>query len=258
MTNKRIIVMSNDAMNPKTVLILKGEIVADLRITPHSILMGQLQKNEKSTKTLKINVLHPKEKMLERVMLDDERFVVKRKPESTAQEAVYEVEFKGEKKLGPINTKLLVMMKGDDEASAQVPVRLTVVGNLKITKRLYVTKRNGQFLDRKINIESRNGDSLVVKKVIDSEDQFKIQVLDNNTAKVKLLATVRNPEKSYATPLRGTITVQTGDKDQPSLDVSYIIQELVPRASSKTVARPSGTAKSVGKKAAKNRASKSE
>ncbi len=234
-------------------------IVVDVETKPRAVSFGQISKGEKSTREFSTKVNEPEKMKITSVTVEDERFELNLKNGDAAQGAKYEVAFLGSQDLGRISTKIQVTYEGNEEgkpSSVQTPVRVNVVGNLRYSKNIYFLKRDGQFKSRDIVITTRSGQPIEIKSIEDPDKQLKTEITEAKGQRVSVRAEVADPEAEYKKPSRHTLTINTTDKDEPKIDVSYTISERRARPGKQRVNAPlikpigMGKSKPVNNKAA--------
>ncbi len=157
--SKRITVYSNDPNTPRFELSLKGEITLDVKLTPVSLIFGEVLLDKKATKPFELELLEPEKVKVKSVRCEDERFAIRKIEDDGKGKSSFEVTFNGAKEQGRITAKAIVELEGTDVPRIEYTIRINVVGNLKYSQHVYLLKRNGEYQPREISITSRAPDT---------------------------------------------------------------------------------------------------
>src|SRR5690606_3589028 len=141
--------------------------------------------------------------------------------------ARYELRFRGSKKVGNFGTRVEVNTTAPSTPRLNIPVRASVVSNLRYGKRLHLTRRGDGFYSPNIRISSRDGEPPKISKVEDPDGPPTIEIHEPVGAAVTIKANV-DRSKYEALPENQRkrshkLTVQTNDPDEPTLQITYTI-----------------------------------
>ncbi len=230
-------------------LTLKGEVVTDINTDPRMVNFGELTPGEKGVQEFSLKVTEPEKVKVTSVTSEDERFKVKLKSGHPAGDAVYEVQFAGEKTKGRLTGNIKVAYTGSDVAEADVRIRGRVVGNLRAPTSFFILKRGDGFPPKELEIIHRKGATVKVLSAKDPDGHLKITTAKKEKDRVTLKAEVIDPNRAeYADAVSGNVIVKTDDKDDPELTIRYRI--ATEKRTSRLRKRMSDSSKSDPKKAA--------
>ena len=222
---KRITVTSNDPNNKNLVLEIQGVIVVDVLIEPRNVGFKQLSKGAEATEQLSVKVPEPDKIKVTEIVVDDPRFELKMTSGELAAESKWDVRFKGSDEIGSFQAKLIVKYTSAGEPKTiEVPVRVGVVGDLQYVKSVHFGKSpTTGFSEREVRLSSRSGKNVKITKVEDPDGLLKIDVVtpDGNPAVFK--ASVIAQDGDYSKPTQHVLKVRTNDKDEPIVEISYMI-----------------------------------
>jgi hypothetical protein len=225
-TKKRITVMSNDPETPNLSLELSGEILVDVAVKPRHLSFGQVGKGEDATREFELEVTEPdKVKILEVAVDDKEKFGLERLEGELSGDSKYALKLKTTKEIGRVTGKVIIKLEGSENDTLEVPIRATVVGDLRYSRSVYFNKREGEFPERDIVFTRRSGKDVVVKGAEDADGHLKLEVTTAKGAKAVVKAAVADPEKDYKKPVRGTVKVKVQDADEPEIDIRYTVTD---------------------------------
>jgi hypothetical protein len=222
---KHITVISNDKANPRLELTIKGEVTVDVAVEPRAVSFGQLGKAEKATRELKITVADPGKLKITEVVSDDPRVVLTRKDGDAAGSGTYEVAFNGSDKIERVASKVTVKYTGSDVTSIDVMVSAMIVGDLRYSKSIYFTKKDDGFEKKEVVINSRSGKDVELKRIEDPDKKLKCTIVRRKGENAMFNAEVADPSASYRQPDQHVLKVYTTDKDEPVVEMRYMITE---------------------------------
>jgi hypothetical protein len=224
-TKKRITVMSNDPVNPNLSLELVGEIVVDVSVKPRHLSFGQIGKGETVTREFELTVNEPEKVKITEVTVSDERFVLQRISGEASGNSKYSVKLTNTKTIGRVSGQVIIKLEGSESEKVEVPVRASVVGDLRYSRSVYFNKRDGEFPEREIVFTRRSGKPVHIKKAEDPEGHLKLEIKVANDKKAIVVATVAKPENDYSKPLRNALKIHVADKDEPVVELRYTITD---------------------------------
>jgi hypothetical protein len=248
--SKTITVTSNDPVSPRLMLKISGEIVTDVAVTPRSVWFGQLKKGETATKKFSVKVNDPEKFQIASVTVDNKAFSLKRVSGSAKGDAEYEVTFRGSRKRESISGRAEVAYKGEDEtgktkeSKVKVSVRVEVVGDLRYPRYVRFMKKDGKFPAQTVVFSSRSGKPVKIKNATDPEGLLKLEIGEPAGPRAVIRAEVADPNKEFKTPRRRRFVVETTDRDEPKVEINYMIFErrdrrrVGPAGTSRPPARP--------------------
>jgi hypothetical protein len=224
-TKKRITVMSNDPETPNLSLELSGEIIVDVAVTPRHLSFGQVGKGETATREFELKVNEPGKVKIIEVTATDEKLVLKRIEGEPSGDSKYSVELADTKTIGRVTGKVIVKLEGSDNDTVEIPIRATVVGDLRYSRSVYFNKREDAYPEREIAFTRRSGKNVVIKKVEDPDGHLELEITTAKGEKATVKASVANPEQDYRKPVRGAIKVHVQDADEPVVDIRYTVTD---------------------------------
>lgn len=239
-TKKRITVMSNDPETPNLSLELSGEIVVDVDVNPRHLSFGQVGKGESVTREFELKVNEPDKVKIAGVTVEDEQFVLKRLEGDAAGNAKYSVELKGAATIGRLTGKVIVKLEGSENETIEVPVRATVVGDLRYSRSVYFNKRDDVYPEREVVFTRRSGKAVLIKGVEDVDKHLKVDLVTPKGEKAVIKVTVADPSKDYQKPARGALKVSVQDPDEPEVEIRYTITDRPRSKMSELRGRPLG------------------
>ena len=239
-TKKRITVMSNDPETPNLSLELSGEIVVDVEVKPRHLSFGQVGKGETGEREFELKVNEPgKVKILE-VTVSDERYVLERTAGELAGDSKYKLKLTDTKTIGRVTGKVIIKLEGSENDTIEVPIRATVVGDLRYSRSVYFNKREGEYPERDIVFTRRSGKGVTIKKAEDPEGHLKLEITEAKGEKATIKASVADPNKDYKKPVRGSLKIQVQDADEPLVEIRYTVTDRPRSKMSGLRSRPGG------------------
>lgn len=223
--NKRITVASNDPKTPQLVLTLKGEIVVEVDATPRYLSFGEIGRSENTVKELTLKVTEPDKIKISSVTTADARFAVEHKGASADGGDAYTVTFKGSKLIEQVSAEVEIAYTGGEASPLKIPLRASIVGDLRYNKSLYFLKRDNSFEPRDVVISTRSGKPVKIKGVEDKDKLLKIEIAERSGKEVRIKAEVADPAGNYKAPAQHDLVIKTSDADEPELTVRYTISE---------------------------------
>jgi hypothetical protein len=231
--------MSNDPETPNLALEISGEIVVDVAVTPRHLSFGQVGKGETVTREFELKINEPDKVKIVDVTVSDERFALERIEGDATGDSKYSVKLADTSVIGRVTGKVLVKIEGSESDSVEVPIRASVVGDLRYSRSMYFNKRDGKFPDREVAFTRRSGKDVQLKKVEDPDGLLKLDLPTKKGKKAIVSATVADPEKDYTKPVRGSLKVHVVDADEPVVEIRYTITDR-PRRSMPNLGKRSG------------------
>jgi hypothetical protein len=228
-TKKRITVMSNDPETPNLSLELSGEIVVDVEVKPRHLSFGQVGKGESVSREFELKINEPgKIKILERTSGE------------LAGDSKYKLKLTDTKTIGRVTGKVIIKLEGSENNTIEVPIRATVVGDLRYSRSVYFNKREGEYPERDIVFTRRSGKDVIIKKAEDPEGHLKLKITEAKGEKATVKASVADPNKDYKKPVRGALKIQVQDADEPLVEIRYTVTDRPRSKMSGLRSRPGG------------------
>jgi len=222
---KRITVTSNDPNEKNLVLELQGVIVVDVLVEPRNVGFKQLGKGAEATEKLSVKVSEPDKIKVAEMVVDDPRFELKMTEGELAAESKWDVRFKGSNEIGSFQAKITVKYTSAGEPKTlEVPIRASVVGDLQYVKSVHFGKSpTTGFSEREVRLSSRSGKNVKIIKVEDPDGLLKIDVVTPVGNPAVFKASVMAKDGDYSKPTQHVLKVHTSDKDEPVVEISYMI-----------------------------------
>lgn len=224
-TKKRITVMSNDPETPNLSLEISGEIIVDVAVKPRHLSFGQVGKGETATREFELKINEPEKIKITEVTASSESLVIERIEGELSGDSKYSVKLADTKTIGRVTGKVIVKIEGSESDTVEIPIRATVVGDLRYSRSVYFNKREGAYPEREIVFTRRSGKKVLVKKVEDPEERLKLEIVTAKGEKAIVKAAVADPEQDFRKPVRGTLKVHLQDADEPVVDIRYTITD---------------------------------
>lgn len=231
---KRIIVVSDDPKQPRFTLTMKGKLLVDVKADPDNISLPEIEPGEPATMTFTVKVTDPANTKIESVVVEDqENFQLRPlEPEADGQ-LRYELRFRGSKTVGNFGTRVEVNTTAPNTPRLNIPVRASVVSNLRYGKRLTFTRRGEGFHSPNIRISTRDGVPPKISKVEDPDGLLTLEILEPVGGTVTIKANVdRSKYDALAEDKRKRshkLTVHTNDRHEPKLEITYTIAGAMPQ-----------------------------
>lgn len=222
---KNITVVSNDPNQKNLVLEMRGVVVVDVMAEPRSLSFQQIGKGEAAERELKLTVSEPDRVKVTGVSIADARFRLEKISGDLATESTWRVSFPGSDQLGAANTAVDVAYTAAGAAqSTQIPVRLSVVGDLVYPKTLRFSKsQEGAFSTRNLTLRSRSGKAVEIRKIEDPDGLLKVEIPTPKGERAEAKLSVLDPSKDYSDSASHTLRVHTGDAEEPILEITYVV-----------------------------------
>ena len=214
---------SNDPQTPRFILSIAGEVISDVTVQPKRVRFKDLKPAEKATREFSIVLRDPSKVKVTSVTMEDSRFALSHKSGDPEKGAQYEIRFLGSPDAGRISTKVRIQVDGADKPFIDVPVIARISGNLRYQKKLFFTKRKGEYSPKRIKISTRDKSPLHVKKVVDADKLLNIAIEKNRTPAVQIALEVANPGAVGRDVSEHKLVVHTDNKDQSIAEISYRI-----------------------------------
>lgn len=217
---KTVTVYSNDPKTPQLVLTLSGELWVDVEARPARLHFGTLQPGEAATRPLDLKVAEPDEVNVVKVSVEGESFTVKQQGDRPLS---YEVSFRGAKKIGAIEDRVVVdYTTPDGERQADVPIFCQVVGDLRYPRRIYFRKVGDTYKSEKILVASRSNKPVRILSGSDPDGRVAVKVLEAEGAQARVELSI--VEAKGAKSSRGKIVLKTTDPLEPTVTIPYNLQ----------------------------------
>ncbi|PRQ04982.1 hypothetical protein ENSA7_49150 [Enhygromyxa salina] len=234
---KRIVVHTDDPVQPAFTLTMMGELLVDVEAAPASVNLREIRVGSRGTGTFDLKLSETTDAKIVSVTLEDTKnFALRRTAGELEGDSSYEVEFRGARQVGTVSTTIEVVTTGEITPKLSIRVSATAVLNLRYQKNIRFTRRAGQLQSRVLRISSREGEAPKIKKVQDPDGLLEIEVLDPQGAMASIRAAV-NEAKYAALDDEAKLGVHelivlTSDEDEPRLELEYQItpESSVPRA----------------------------
>ncbi|KIG15538.1 hypothetical protein DB30_05561 [Enhygromyxa salina] len=225
---KRVVVHTNDPVQPQFTLTMKGELLVDVEAVPASVNLREVRVGARGSAPFELKLNETTSAKIVSVTLEDTKnFALRRTAGELAGNSSYELEFRGTKQVGMLSTKIKVVTTGESTPEFSINVSVNVVLNLRYQQNIRFTRRQGKLQSRVLRISAREGDAPKIKKVQDPDGLLEIEVLDPQGAMASIRTEV-NEAKYAALDDAGKLAahkliVLTSDKDEPRLELEYQI-----------------------------------
>lgn len=254
---KRIVVHTDDPVQPQFTLTMKGALRFDVVASPSAINLRDVKVGAKGTQTFELKLTEATTAKIVSVTLEDTKnFSLRRTAGEADGNSTYEIVFRGAKAVGVTTTKIQVITTGESTPELSIPVNASVALNLRYQSRLRFTRREGELQPRVLRISAREGDAPTIKKVTDPAGLLEIDVLESRGAMASISVEVDEAkydaldEQARLAPYK--LIVLTSDRDEPKLEIEYTIAPessvgpvgAIGPATRGTTGRPAGAAPS--------------
>jgi hypothetical protein len=222
--NQKIHVISNDPINRSQSLTIEGEVIADIAVTPSTLWLGEVKRGDKAIADFFVVVNEPDRVKITSVTVEDKRFKVRRKSESTDRNIQYELQFSAGSKIETVSAQVLVNSEGSGVPAVRLPVRAEVIGDLRYPKMIQFFNTGGHFAPVQLVVSSRSNKRFKIKKAEDPDKVLKLTIVEANGPNAQIRAEVAD-QKSIHGPSspRSRAVVYTDDKNEPKLEILYLI-----------------------------------
>jgi Protein of unknown function (DUF1573) len=223
---KRFTVISDDSNKRDLELVLKGEILVSITATPRVVSFGQLMGGGNASKELLLTLSDPEKEQIYSIVSENELFTVEKLDGDSAAESRYLVGFKGTKTPGRLMTNLVVHLASDTKSPAiKVPIRVTVLGQLRYSRNIFLGRKNGKIAPRDIVISARSGKPIKITKIEAPKEDLKLEKIEGQGNRVILRASVFDSSKSFTPSHKGVITIGIDGSEESSVTIEYIISD---------------------------------
>lgn len=206
-------------------LTLKADVVEDVRVDPWFINFGDVLTGTKATATLTLEVLDPKKVAIESVTCDDERFAPRKVKTKDGAKTVWEIAFAGSDQKGFIDAAVVVRTRGTDYPPFQVPMRASVVGDLRYPYQVSFYKRKGVYYEQTFQLESREKSGpFKVTDITDPDDVLRFEVKRESPTKTVVTASLKDPKQRLKESLRGAMRIRTTSRRDPLVELKYVVR----------------------------------
>jgi hypothetical protein len=224
--HKQITVFTNDPTNPRLVLSLAGEVVADVVAKPRRVSFGEVAVGTEATRALELALGEGDNVRIAGVRSEDGRFRVTYLGADESHGGNYEIKLADTSERGVVASKLVVSLTGGERDRFEVPVSATVVGDLRYPKTFTMQRRGDDFVATPVTIVSRSGKSFEVRSAEDPAGLLVASVTQASPSEVRLEVTATDAVGDDSTSTRGTLIVKTSDADEPTIEISYSLARL--------------------------------
>lgn len=229
---KDIVVLSNDPAQPRFTLTMKGSLLVDMIAQPSLVWIHDLPPGQPGAESVSLLRTEGSTATVESIRVQDtELFSVREIETEPGALATYEIRFKGRKEVGTSSTQVIVETTGDNTPQLTIPLRANTAFNLRYPKRIAFSWRQGQLLERTINISTRRGDAPKIAKVEDPDGLLDIEVLESVGPTTGIRMAVREDQQAELEPgVPHGLVVHTNDRDEPRLELEYrVMAQRTPR-----------------------------
>lgn len=224
-TRKRIAISSNDPAKPVWDLALVGKVDAEAAVHPSTLSFGQLACNEKASLDLEVKPARNGTSPVREVRATDPRFAVEERNETAGGGRLYEVKYLGSPDTGRIAAFVEIAFQSPDAPPIRVPVRVSIVGDLRYARNLYFGRRNGSFASREVVMTTRSGNEVKIEALRDPDGLLDLHATESIGQRIAFNARVAHPEARYEVPKWHTLDVETTDHNEPVVRIHYIVSD---------------------------------
>lgn len=223
-SRKTVSVFTNDPTTPELKVALGGFITTDVEVTPNKLNLGDVLKGQKSSIKFKLHVKDPARTKVSSVRLEDPQFAIKLVEGNAESDGEYELTFLGSDKLGPMMVRIDISTEGSTVPAFKLPVNLIVVSDLKYVRNATFFKAaDDKYAPQTLEITSRSGKPLEIKKAEDQGGALTVELLTAKGTKAEVRATVTEQAAANPGAQRGKIVLTTTNKDEPVVEIDYIV-----------------------------------
>jgi hypothetical protein len=231
---KRIVVVSNDPEQPRFVLTMQGKLHVDVRTEPANLVIPEVAPGHEATLSFAVVLSDPNTTAIESVVVEDQdNFELRPLAAEAAGQQRYELRLRSGKGVGSYGTRVEIKTTGRHTPELNVPVRASVVSNLRYAKRIHFMQQDGAFGPRQVRISTRDGTAPTIAKVEDPDGLLDFEILPAKGATVSIEARLDEAKLAALDEReRGrlrTLIVHTDDPDEPRVEIMYKIGALQAR-----------------------------
>lgn len=221
--HKTIYLTSNDPENHTLSIAIEGAVVPEVEVTPRSLRLGEVKKGSYANRDFSVTIHEPEHVKVSSAEIEDKRFKVSRKSESTDNKVQYKIQLNAGNKVEAISTQLIINLEGSNTPAVRVPVRADVVGDLRYAKLVQFFNLGGHYSPFDLGVSSRSNKPFKIKKVEDPQGALKLTIVQANGPNAQIHAEVSNPKSGSPRPDANRFVIYTDDKDEPKLEIVYMI-----------------------------------
>jgi hypothetical protein len=228
---KNVVVLSNDPVEPRFTLTMKGTLLIDMVAQPASVSIPNLAPGEPGTASFSVERSQGSTATVKSMRVEDaELFSIREIETQPGALATYEVRFSGRDGVGTSATSAIIETTGDNTPQLVIPVRASAAYNLIYPKRITFARREGGPLEQTIRISTRRGDPPEIGKVEDPDGLLDIEVLPAQGTSVGIRMRVREDQVAKLEERTAhELVVHTSDPDEPKLELAYSMKPARPR-----------------------------
>jgi len=230
---KRIVVVSNDPEQPRFTLTMQGKLLVDVRAKPGNLNLTQLDPGAAGQVEFGLTIRDPEATRLESITVEDQDNFELRPLEPLADgELRYELRFRGSKTVGTFSSRVEVRTSGPNTPELNIPIRATVVSNLRYSKRIQFADRDGVIAPKQLRISTRDKLRPKITKLVDPSGLLTLEIVKDDGPIVTINASV--DEAKYAAlddaerRKPHTLTLHTNDPHEPRAEITYSLRGLPP------------------------------
>jgi hypothetical protein len=228
---KHIVVVSNDPVQPKLTLTMKGKLLVDVEAVPPSVQLMNLAPREPGVATVSVQRSRDSAATVTSARIEDtKRFSIRAIETKPGALATYEVRFAGGE-VGTAATNVIVETTGEHTPKLTIPVRASASYNLVYPKRVRLTRSASGRFEHDLRISTRRGDAPKIGKVEDPDGLLEIEVLAAKGTSVEIRLELREDAAAAIDEGgRHTLWVHTNDPDEPKVELEYTVQTKTVKA----------------------------
>lgn len=227
---KQIVVVTNDPNQPRFTLTMKGKLLVELRATPANLSFGDLRIGADATVEFGLSIRDPEATRLESVSVEDQaNYQLRPLGPGPEGQLRYELRFRGSETIGKFGSRVEVRTNGPE---LNIPIRATVVSNLRYASRIQFVDKDGVFAPRQLRISTRDGVAPTITKIEDPAGLLTLERIEGEgkgEGKVLVIDARLDPAKFAALDeaqrrKQHTLTLHTNDPDEPRAEIIYSIR----------------------------------
>lgn len=218
---KAITVETNDPDNPRVRLLIAGEVIAEVTVTPRHVNFGNVSKGEPSPPIpIQIELREGTEWKIREVSVDNPHFLLKKKT-SNDKRAVYDVSVARNAPPGRLNGKILVRTNSRKSPNTQVPCYAFVQGRVVVTPQIlsFGLIRPGGPSSREITLRATGDRGFTVERVEASTGAVRSEIHPDPEGKVVRVRVTYDPGERTQGRVSDTLKLFLGGGEEEVLEV---------------------------------------
>jgi hypothetical protein len=226
--SKEIFVRSDDPQTPKFTLTMTGGVLMDVRATPSSVVMRDIEFGEPGVATFELSLRDPSGIEIESIALEDAGlFTLRRLSAESEHPARYEVRFPGMKRFGVARARVVVKSSSPETPELVIPVLAAVIPELRYPKTVSFAGRDGKPKPQQIRLSARKGAPPTITEVEDVDGLLELKILESQGGVARIQALVKEVARAGLSSAElgaaHTLIVHTNRRHESRIEITYTL-----------------------------------